>query len=179
MVMCSFSTNVSALNSGKETHKAWRINAIGVLPLLCCFVLGLMLFCVSCNKHLAKSVLTITKQDGSKVTVQAEMARTKDERAHGFMERKIIDDGTGMLFIFDRDQTLSFWMKNTPHPLSIAYIDSRGVMRDIFDMKPFDLSDVTSTFRARYALEVPQGWYERQGIKAGDTLVIDFDTASK
>lgn len=143
------------------------------------FVVLAMLFCVSCKKKLATKVLTIKKSDGTSIALLAEMASTAEERARGFMERKNIPSGTGMLFIFDRDQTLSFWMKNTPHPLSIAYIDSHGVIRDIFDMKPFDLSDVKSTFRARYALEVPQGWYDAEGIKSGDTLAIDFSTNAK
>ncbi len=65
-------------------------------------------------------------------------------------------------------------MKNTPTPLSIAYIDYKGVIKDILDMKPFDLSDVSATGYVRYALEVPQGWFGREGIKAGDKLALDF-----
>ena len=77
-----------------------------------------------------------------------------------------------MLFVFEYDQVLSFWMKNTPHPLSIAYIDSKGVIRDIFDMTPYSLNSVVSTVSVRYALEVPQGWFEKTGIKAGDKLEL-------
>ena len=84
------------------------------------------------------------------------------------MERKRIPDGTGMIFVFEQDQFLSFWMKNTPHPLSIAYIDSTGKIRDIFDMKPFSLASIISTSSVRYALEVPQGWFDKNGIKKGD-----------
>ena len=86
------------------------------------------------------------------------------------MEREKIPDGTGMLFVFDRDQILSFWMKNTPHPLSIAYIDSRGKIRNIYDMTPFSLASVVSTVSVRYALEVPQGWFEKVGVKVGDIV---------
>ena len=128
------------------------------------------------TKKLAAQTLTIEKSDGTKLTVQAEMARTAAERNHGYMERKNIPDGNAMLFLFDRDQILSFWMKNTPSPLSIAFIDSQGKIRDIFDMTPFSLADVDSTVSVRYALEVPQGWYSRAGISTGDTLVLDFDT---
>jgi uncharacterized membrane protein (UPF0127 family) len=75
-----------------------------------------------------------------------------------------------MLFIFDRDQILSFWMKNTPHPLSIAYLDSKGKIRNIYDMTPFSLTPIVSTVSVRYALEVPQGWFEKAGIKTGDIV---------
>ena len=84
------------------------------------------------------------------------------------MNRKTIPDGTGMIFVFEQDQILSFYMKNTPHPLSIAYIDSHGKIRDIFDMKPFSLASIISTSSVRYALEVPQGWFDKNGIKKGD-----------
>ena len=102
--------------------------------------------------------------------VKAEIADTDESRQFGFMEREKIPDGPGMLFVFDRDQVLSFWMKNTPHPLSIAYIDSRGKIRNIYDMTPFSLTSVVSTVSVRYALEVPQGWFEKVGVKVGDSV---------
>ncbi len=122
------------------------------------------------SKKLAVTNVIITKADGTTLTVQAELARTEEERNHGFMERKNIPDGTGMLFIFDRDQILSFWMKNTPHPLSIAYIDSHGKIRNLYDMTPFSLTPIKSTSSCRYALEVPQGWFRANNINVGDTV---------
>lgn len=132
-------------------------------------ILTLLLSIASCkSSSLEKKDLTITKDNGTTVTVKAEIAKTNEERAHGFMERKHIPDGTGMLFVFERDQVLSFWMKNTPTPLSIAYIDVKGKIRDIFDMEPYCLDSIISTVSVRYALEVPQGWFEKNGIKKGD-----------
>ena len=86
------------------------------------------------------------------------------------MYRKSIPFGTGMLFVFEKDQILSFWMKNTPHPLSIAYINSKGRIIDIFDMTPYSVNSIVSTGYSRYALEVPQGWFEKNGIKRGDFI---------
>ncbi len=132
-------------------------------------IAGVFISCTSAKKLPVKDY-SITRADGKIITVAAEVADTFETRQHGFMEREKIPDGTGMMFIFDRDQILSFWMKNTPHPLSIAYIDSKGRIRDIFDMKPYNLSSVVSTVSVRYALEVPQGWFEKMGIKVGDTV---------
>lgn len=126
------------------------------------------------NKKLKKTDITIYKNDKSETTLKVEIAKSEEERNYGFMNRKNIPDGTGMIFIFDRDQTLSFWMKNTPHPLSIAYIDSKGVIRDIFDMTPYSLSPIISTVSVRYALEVPQGWYSKNNIKEGDQISLNF-----
>lgn len=128
---------------------------------------------LSCtNKKLPSKELKITRKDSTTITLSAELAITEAERNHGYMERKTIPDGTGMLFVFEKDQTLSFWMKNTPHPLSIAYVDSKGKIRDIFDMTPYSLSPIVSTVSVRYALEVPQGWYKKNDITVGDVIEI-------
>ncbi|MGI5059211.1 DUF192 domain-containing protein [Treponema pectinovorum] len=126
----------------------------------------------ACAQKLQTSTLKIQTQDKRELKIKVEFAITQEERNHGFMERKKIPDGTGMLFIFERDQILSFWMKNTPHPLSIAYIDKNGKIRDIFDMTPYSLASVTSTVSVRYALEVPQGWFAKNNIKEGDFLIL-------
>jgi uncharacterized membrane protein (UPF0127 family) len=114
--------------------------------------------------------LCISKADGGQVTVSAELAVKSEERGWGFMERKVIPDGTGMLFVFEKDQILSFWMKNTPHPLSIAYIDSKGKISDILDMTPYSLENIKSSRSVRYALEVPQGFFKANGVSVGDSV---------
>lgn len=139
-------------------------------------LVALIIFCVvfsACAKSkLPVKELMIKRSDGIYVTVQAEMAVEEEERNYGFMNRKKIPDGTGMLFVFEKDQILSFWMKNTPSPLSIAYLDSEGVIKNIYDMKPYSLEPIVSTVSCRYALEVPQGWYSRAGIRVGDKVMV-------
>ena len=131
---------------------------------------------ISCSsqKKLPTKDITIFRSDNSTIIVNAEIAEKTADRNFGFMERKTIPDGTGMIFIFEKDQILSFWMKNTPHPLSIAYIDSKGTIRNIFDMTPYSQASIVSTVSVRYALEVPQGWYEKNNIKVGDKISLDF-----
>lgn len=141
-----------------------------------CFIVVLcfILFSSCSQKKLDTDVLTINRSDGSQITLVAEMARTEQEQAKGFMERKLIPEGTGMLFLFSSDRIARFWMKNTPIPLSIAYIDYKGHIRDIFDMTPFSLADIVSSCSVRYALEVPKGWFEKNNIKIGDSLILNF-----
>ncbi len=103
-----------------------------------------------------------------KITV--ELAITTAEQEKGFMQRKIIPEGTGMIFLYKKDKKMHFWMKNTPHPLSIAYIDSSGVIREIYDMQPYSLETVSSIHSVRYALEVPQGMFKRLNLGVGDRL---------
>jgi uncharacterized membrane protein (UPF0127 family) len=127
----------------------------------------------ACASHkLETATLTITRADSSAVEITVEMARTDEERAQGLMYRKKLPDGQGMLFIYERDQQMSFWMKNTVIPLSIAFIASDGRIIEIRDMQPLDLSAVQSSRSVRYALETPQGWFERVGVTAGDVINV-------
>ena len=86
------------------------------------------------------------------------------------MHRDKLDWNTGMLFIFENDKVVSFWMKDTKIPLSIAFIDKYGKVTDIFDMKPYSLEAVTSTEKCRYAIEVNKGFFEESGLAVGDTV---------
>ena len=110
------------------------------------------------------------ESSGGRVLIQAEIAITPAQREQGLMFRKELKDGRGMLFVFERDEVLSFWMKNTIVPLSIAYISNDGRILEIYNMESGDLNPVRSSRSVRYALEVPQGWFERAGIGIGDRL---------
>ncbi|MDR0668572.1 MAG: DUF192 domain-containing protein [Treponema sp.] len=124
------------------------------------------------SKTLAAQDLTIERKGGEPVILRAEIARSADERGRGLMFRKSLDDGHGMLFVFDRDQIMSFYMKNTYIPLSIAFISSDGTIMEIRNMRPLDETTVQSSRSVRYALETPQGWFDRAGITTGDRLLL-------
>lgn len=127
---------------------------------------------ISCSEKSVTKDYTIVKSSGEKVSVSLEIADTPQKREKGFMERKNIPDGTGMLFVFETEQRLSFWMKDTPTALSIAYIDKAGYIKEIYPLAPFSKESVKSGFSCLYALEVPQGWFERVGVGVGDRLVL-------
>jgi uncharacterized membrane protein (UPF0127 family) len=137
----------------------------------CCLVLLSFSHCAAGeNIRFEKRELTF-EGSGVPVTITAEIARTERERERGLMFRKEIKDGEGMFFIFEKDQLLSFWMKNTLVPLSIAYISRDGVILEIRDLEPGNLRPVVSGRSCRYALEVPRGWFDREGLGPGDRLV--------
>jgi uncharacterized membrane protein (UPF0127 family) len=113
---------------------------------------------------------TVTLRIGA-VTVEAEVADETDERTIGLMGRKELAGGKGMLFVFREPQAMGFWMRDTLVPLSIAYINAAGVIREIHDMQPLDETPARSTFRdLLYALEVPQGWFHKNKILPGDRI---------
>jgi uncharacterized membrane protein (UPF0127 family) len=103
-------------------------------------------------------------------TVTVEIADDPTERAQGLMNRRTLADDHGMLFVYPDERPRSFWMKDTPLPLSIAYLDAQGRIVRIADMTPFDTSSVPSMRPAMYALEVNQGWFARHGVKVGSSV---------
>ena len=102
---------------------------------------------------------------GHKLT--AEVAANDAARTTGLMHRRMMPENRGMLFVFDHASPQSFWMMNTHIPLSIAFIDERGAIINIADMKPLTTDPHPSAAPAKYALEMNQGWFAKRGIKAG------------
>lgn len=112
--------------------------------------------------ELPTTTLTIGKQK-----VVAEVATTPDQQTTGLMYRFSLKPDHGMIFVFDRAEPRSFWMKNTYVPLSIAFIDSDGRIVNITDMAPQDERTHWSNGPAQYALEMRKGWFVDHGIAAG------------
>ena len=115
----------------------------------------------------------VIEGSGGRVTLRTEIARTPEEQSQGYMHREKINDGEGMLFYNEIDRVLSFWMMNTLVPLSIAFISSDGIILEIYDMEPLNLAAVRSSRSVRHALEVPQGWFDRAGIRIGDRVILE------
>ncbi len=101
-----------------------------------------------------------------------EIANTSTERQKGLMFRKHLDKDGGMLFVYPREYSLSFYMKNTLIPLDIAFIDSNLKIVDIRQMQPLDETPIDSKLPAQYALEVNEGFFKKLGIKEGDKIEI-------
>lgn len=136
-----------------------------------CFVLA-GVNCMARGLTFETRELTIETAQGGVLPISVEIARTDQERSQGLMNRKSLADGKGMLFIFEKDQILSFWMKNTLIPLSIAFISAEGKILEIHDMEPGDMNPLHSGRSARYALETPQSWFSRAGVAVGDILLV-------
>ena len=86
------------------------------------------------------------------------------------MHRKELPSDQGMLFVYFRETELSFWMKNTYIPLSIAFINADGVIVDIQQMEPEKTDSHKSKKPALYALEANKGWFNERDIKVGDRI---------
>lgn len=102
--------------------------------------------------------------------VQAEIASNESQREQGLMFRRSMDDNHGMLFIFDQPAGICMWMKNTLIPLSVAFIDAKGKIINIEDMKPQTLDAHCAFGAAKYALEMNLNWFKQKHIEPGMTI---------
>lgn len=102
--------------------------------------------------------------------LQAEYARSPAERERGLMGRAELAADRGMLFRFDDFRRHCLWMKDTPLPLSAAFMDEHGRIVDLVDLTPLDKTIRCSQEPARYALEVNQGWYREHQLEVGDRV---------
>ena len=109
------------------------------------------------------------------------VADNAQERARGLMfvtaeQMAPLPDGTmrGMLFVFDYEQHLWFWMKNTIIPLDVAYLDSDGIVVATHTMAPLDdrTGQNPSGSPARYAIEVNAKVFSDLGVSVGDRIEI-------
>lgn len=100
-------------------------------------------------------------------TFQVEVAATPQQREHGLMGRTRLPENGGMLFVFDYAGRHCFWMRNTPLPLSIAFIDDAGRIVNLADMQPHTDTLHCPASAIRYALEVPQGGFQQRNIGSG------------
>jgi uncharacterized membrane protein (UPF0127 family) len=114
-------------------------------------------------------------------TLSVELATIPSARHCGLSNREELPINQGMLFIYPTDRPLTFWMKDTHIPLSLAFLDESGKIINMHNMFPNQTDEhYTSSQPAKYALEVNQGWFQAHGIEIGDTvemklpLVIDI-----
>ena len=105
---------------------------------------------------------------GGKHPVEVEVAWTRDQRTRGLMWRTELAQGTGMLFIFQKDSWLSFWMKNTLIPLDMIFIRADlTIVGIVAKAEPKTLTGRAPQAESMYVLEVPSGWSEKIGLKPG------------
>ena len=104
------------------------------------------------------------------VPLSTEIASSGEQRYMGLSFREGLGDDAGMLFVYPEERPLTFTMRNTLIPLSIAFVSDELVIEEIVDMDVGPGQLFPSAEPARYALEVNQGWFERNGVEPGDVI---------
>src|SRR5690606_38587676 len=117
---------------------------------------ALVIWVAALTTALAQGMLlpTTTLKVGA-YTVNAEIAANEASRSQGLMRRTALPADHGMLFVFQESNAPCFWMKNTPLPLSIAFIGANGRIVNIADMQPHSTDTHCAARPILYALEMP------------------------
>ena len=102
--------------------------------------------------------------------IDAQVASTPAQRATGLMWRLGMPTHEGMLFVFEQAAVQCFWMKNTPSPLTAAFVADDGTIVNLADMQPMTEDSHCSRKPVRYVLEMNQGWFKQKGIAEGTQL---------
>jgi len=105
-------------------------------------------------------------------TLVVEVASSSEQRYNGLSFRTSLGADEGMLFVYSEPRELTFTMRNTLLPLSIAYIDADLVIHEILDMDVGPGQLFPSRGLVKYALEVNQGWFEQHGISKGTRVQL-------
>lgn len=116
--------------------------------------------------------IRISKAGGTTATLIIQLADSPAERGVGLSNRNCLPEDGGMLFAFPDDTTISFQMRDTLIPLSIAFIQADGEIVYMVDMEPRSSEIYASPVPYRYAIEVSQGWFAENGVALGDTADI-------
>lgn len=130
-----------------------------LIPLLC------LPLAASAREPLALAELAI-----GTARIAVEVADTRAARSAGLMQRRSLPENRGMVFVYPDSGRLCMWMKNTPLPLSVAFIDASGRILNIVDMQPHTSEQHCANAPAQYALEMNRGWFGRNNIVSGDTV---------
>lgn len=110
----------------------------------------------------------VLKAPAGELRVKVELARSEPERQRGLMFRQKLDDGRGMLFLFEQPEKLKFWMKNTYIPLDMIFInESKRVVSVEENAEPLTLTPRGPDEDSQFVLEVPGGWARKHGVGPG------------
>jgi uncharacterized membrane protein (UPF0127 family) len=126
-----------------------------------------------------RATVTIRDPDGSVATVvDARVADTTSERWEGLSGTDSLANGSGVLFVHDREEDHTYVMRRMNYGLDIVFLDADRTVTAVRSLPPpgpgEDGSDIQATGRARWVLEVPRGFANATGIDPGDRVTIEY-----
>jgi uncharacterized membrane protein (UPF0127 family) len=126
---------------------------------------------VACDRGLEEKVEVVIGGQSFRI----EVARSAEQKRQGLMNRRSLGAREGMIFVYETDQHLAFWMKNTTIPLTLAFLAKDGKILQIEELKPLSLKSVVSERAVRYGLELPAGVLDELGVGVGDRVEFPRD----
>jgi len=134
-------------------------------------LLALLALCFTVTACQAQPKVIIATRQGREITFEVEIADTPAKRELGLQYRRDLAADRGMIFLFPHEGEQTFWMKNTPIPLDMIFINSdRRIVGIAEQAVPFSLDPRSVGRASRFVLEVNGGLSKRYGIGAGDSV---------
>lgn len=112
----------------------------------------------------------VVETAGGRRDFSIEIAGTPEERGRGLMYRETMADDHGMLFVFEDERPVGFWMKNTPMPLDLLFIAADGTLKAVLPGEPFSEAAISPGVPVRFVLELKAGTAAAAGIAPGDRV---------
>lgn len=124
--------------------------------------------------NLPRTSVTLVTPDGRTVSIMAQKAATEPQKAKGLMFRASLPESEGMLFLYDHEEELGFYMANCYLPLDMIFMNrERVVLGVIKHARPMDPTVLSIGRPSQYVLEVNGGFTDRHGIVPGTRITWD------
>lgn len=123
--------------------------------------------------EIAALVAALVTVHAPKATLHLEIARNEEQRERGLMDRRTLAPHTGMVFVFDEDMPVEFWMKDTLVPLDMVFVAANGTVRSVARNVPVVAPDTPNdriprrNGNAKYVIELPANEAAKDGIFTG------------
>jgi uncharacterized membrane protein (UPF0127 family) len=126
------------------------------------------------DERFGKDVLLVVASRHACYRFDIYLALTNEQRARGLMFVRDMPIMTGMLFVYEGEQIVSMWMKNTYLPLDMVFARADGTVASVARRtEPLSLRSVASTEPVKYVLELNSGTARRLHIDEDSLLVWD------
>jgi len=113
----------------------------------------------------------MSPEGSTRVRIDVEIAESAEDRMRGLMFREYLEVDQGMLFLFPTEEPVSFWMKDTPLPLDVIFLNAdRAIVTIRKNAVPFSERSVPSDVPARYVVEVNAGFADTHHLAPGDRV---------
>jgi uncharacterized membrane protein (UPF0127 family) len=132
-----------------------------------------LLFLLLFSSVLASSDNQCSSISIEKVNLCVELAISQREKSTGLMYRKDLSNSDGMLFIWKNAGKRCMWMKNTYISLDLGFFRDDMTLIEVKDLFPRSLDSICSSEPAKYALELPKGWFSSHNIENNSKLVLN------
>jgi len=163
-----------------EKHKM----SILLLLIIFCILLLLVIFSVryitveeSPDRF---AIVIFSPENSTQIVFTCEIAQSSEEKSQGLMFRQDLQDDCGMLFVYETQQNLSYWMKNTLIPLDIIFVDKTGIVINIesadveSNISGIDIKRYNSTSPVMFVVEINQGLSGLYRITKGTPVLIEY-----